>query len=160
LPDALAAIRAADVITLGPGSLYTSILPNLLVSEVPDAIAESRGTRIFVTNLMTQPGETDGFDAQKHLATVKRYAPQIQFDYVLLNDRNITEQQAALYAADGAYQVAWAESKTSANGTGYGEIVRTNLLEEGEMVRHDPDQLARVVLACGAKTLAPLPLTV
>jgi uncharacterized cofD-like protein len=149
------------VITLGPGSLYTSILPNLLVSEVPDAIAESRGTKIFVTNLMTQPGETDGFDAQKHLAAVKQYAPQIQFDYVLLNDRSITKQQATLYAADGAYQVTWAESTTpSTNGTGYGEIVRTNLLEEGEMVRHDPDQLARVVLACGARSLVPLPLTV
>ncbi|MGZ5435989.1 MAG: gluconeogenesis factor YvcK family protein [Pyrinomonadaceae bacterium] len=160
LPGALAAIRAADVITLGPGSLYTSLLPNLLVSEVPNAIAESPGTQIFVTNLMTQPGETDGFDAQKHLATVKKYAPQIQFDYVLLNDRSITGHQASLYAADGAFQVTWAESRPSANGTGYGEIVRTNLLEEGEMVRHDPDQLARVVLACGVQKPVPLPLTV
>lgn len=160
LPGALAAISAADVITVGPGSLYTSILPNLLVSEVPDAIAESRGTKIFVTNLMTQPGETDGFDAQKHLATVKQYAPQIQFDYVLLNDRSITGQQAALYAADGAYQVTWADARPGTNGSGYGEIVRANLLEEGEMVRHDPDQLARIVLACGAKSRVPLPLTV
>lgn len=159
LPEALAAIRAADVITLGPGSLYTSILPNLLVSEVSDAIAESRGTKIFVTNLMTQPGETDGFDAQKHLAIVGQYAPQIHFDYVLLNDRSISKQQASLYAADGAYQVKWAESRPSTNGTGYGEIVRANLLEESEMVRHDPDQLARVVLACGRKSPVPVPVT-
>lgn len=160
LPNALAAIRDADIITIGPGSLYTSILPNLLVSEVCDAIAESRATKVFVTNLMTQPGETDGFDAQKHLATIKQYAPQIQFDYVLLNDHPITEQQAALYAADGAVQVTWAESPTSSNGTDYGEIVRTNLLEQGEMVRHDPEQLARVVLGCGARARVPLPVTV
>lgn len=160
LPKALAAIRAADVITLGPGSLYTSIVPNLLVSEVADAIGESQGTKIFVTNLMTQPGETDGFDAQQHLATIKRYAPQIQFDYVLLNDRPITSQQAALYAADGAVQVSWDDAKTGSNGAGSSELVRANLLEKGEMVRHDPDQLARTVLACGRKSLVPLPLAV
>lgn len=160
LPRALAAIRAADLITVGPGSLYTSILPNLLVSEVADAIAESAGTKIFVTNLMTQPGETDGFDAQKHLAVIKQYAPQIHFDYVLVNDRNITEQQAAIYAADDAYQVTWAAASTSTNGTGFGEIVRANLLEQGEMVRHDPNQLAQAVLACAKKTVVPLPVTV
>jgi uncharacterized cofD-like protein len=160
LPGALAAIRAADIITLGPGSLYTSILPNLLVSEVAEAIGRAPGTKIFVTNLMTQPGETDGFDAQKHLTTVKQYAPQIHFDYVLMNDRPISSKQAALYAADGAFQVTWDGSSTSTNGRGSGELVRTNLLEKGEMVRHDPDELARMVLACGAKTLVPLPVTV
>lgn len=160
LPAALAAIRAADVITLGPGSLYTSILPNLLVSDVADAIAESRATKIFVTNLMTQPGETDGFDAQEHLAAVKQYAPQIQFDYVLLNDRPISSQQAALYEADGAYQVQWDVTEASTNGTGSGELVRANLLEQGEMVRHDPEQLARTVLVCGAKSRVPLPVAV
>ena len=160
LPDAVAAIRAADVITIGPGSLYTSILPNLLVSEVADEIAESRGTKIFVNNLMTQPGETDGFDGQKHIATVRQYAPQIQFDYVLLNDRSISDEQASLYAADGAYQVTWPESPTNNNGTGYGEIVRADLLEQGAMVRHDPDKLARVLVACGVLSLMPLPVTV
>jgi 2-phospho-L-lactate transferase/gluconeogenesis factor (CofD/UPF0052 family) len=109
---------------------------------------------------MTQPGETDGFDGQKHLATVKQYAPQIEFDYVLLNDRPISSGQATLYAADGAFQVTWGETRASANGTGGSELVRANVLEEGEMVRHDPDQLARVVLACGAKSLVPMPVMV
>src|SRR5712691_10259079 len=70
LPDALAAIRSADVITVGPGSLYTSILPNLLVARVADAVGKSRAIKIFVTNLMTQPGETDGYDVRRHLETV------------------------------------------------------------------------------------------
>jgi uncharacterized cofD-like protein len=160
LPGALAAIRDADLITIGPGSLYTSILPNLLVSKVADAIAESHATKVFVTNLMTQPGETDGYDAQRHLATVMNYAPQIQFDYVLLNDRPISDVQTARYAADGAHQVRWDDAGTSANGTRRAEIVRADLLEEGEMVRHDPDRLARAVIACDAKAHLEMPLGV
>ena len=146
LPGALAAIRSADLITIGPGSLYTSILPNLLVSKVADAIAGSAATKVFVTNLMTQPGETDGYDAQRHLSTVRDYAPQIDFDYVLLNDRAITDAQAALYAADGAFQIRWDDE--NAAGLGKAELIRADLLEQGEMVRHDPERLARAVIAC------------
>jgi uncharacterized cofD-like protein len=146
LPDALLAIKSADMITIGPGSLYTSILPNLLVSKVADAIAESAATKVFVTNLMTQPGETDGYNAQQHLTTVRDYAPQIRFDYILLNDRPITETQAALYAADGAYQIKW-DSDSSIERSD-AEIIRADLLQAGEMVRHDPERLARAVIAC------------
>jgi uncharacterized cofD-like protein len=160
LPEALAAIRAADLITIGPGSLYTSILPNLLVSGVADTIAESEATKIFVTNLMTQAGETDGYDAQRHLATVTEYAPQIRFDYVLVNDRPITVAQAALYAADGACQVKWDDAAPSINGSGYAEVVREDLLEDGDMVRHDPPRLAQVVIACGARARLQVPLGV
>jgi uncharacterized cofD-like protein len=159
LPDALAAIRSADMITIGPGSLYTSILPNLLVSQVADAIAESEATKVFVTNLMTQPGETDGYDAQRHLTTVKDYAPQIRFDYILLNDRPITDAQATLYAADGAYQVKW-DGGASIEPVGGGEIIRADLLEQGEMVRHDPPRLARAVIECVERTRMRMPLGV
>src|SRR5687767_5881154 len=106
LPEALTAIRSADVITVGPGSLYTSILPNLLVARVAEAIGESQATKIFVCNLMTQPGETDGYTAAQHLATVRSYAPEINFDFVIVNDRKITPEQAELYAADGAQQIS------------------------------------------------------
>jgi uncharacterized cofD-like protein len=158
LPDALVAIRAADMITLGPGSLYTSILPNLLVSKVADAIAESAATKVFVTNLMTQPGETDGYNAQQHLFTVRDYAPQIRFDYILLNDRPITETQAALYAADGAYQIKWDTDNSLERGAA--EIIRADLLQAGEMVRHDPESLARAVIACADRARMRLPLAV
>src|SRR6266404_3353687 len=77
LPETMAAIRAADVITVGPGSLYTSIIPNLLVSSVADAIGEAPATKIFINNLMTQPGETDGYDVGQHLTAVAQHAPQI-----------------------------------------------------------------------------------
>src|SRR5436309_726854 len=70
LPETLAAIRAADVITVGPGSLYTSIVPNLLVAQVAGAIGQASATKIFISNLMTQPGETDGYDLRRHLETM------------------------------------------------------------------------------------------
>jgi uncharacterized cofD-like protein len=150
LPEALTAIAAADIITIGPGSLYTSILPNLLVAQVAEAIGEARATKIFISNLMTQPGETDGYDLRQHLDTVARYAPQIRFDFVMVNDRAITQQQAELYRADGAYQIGL-EPESALNGEI--EIVRTDLLDYGEMVRHDSERLARVVIDCGAKAL-------
>ncbi|HEY5444246.1 MAG TPA: gluconeogenesis factor YvcK family protein, partial [Pyrinomonadaceae bacterium] len=100
LPQALRALRSADVITVGPGSLYTSILPNLLVSQVARVIGTSNATKIYVCNLMTQPGETDGYTARQHLETVKKFAPEIEFDFVVVNDRRISKQQAELYAAE------------------------------------------------------------
>src|SRR5262245_15103138 len=80
LPETLKALRSAHVITVGPGSLYTSILPNLLVSQVAKVIGESSATKIFVSNLMTQPGETDGYNALQHLEALRKYAPEISFD--------------------------------------------------------------------------------
>ena len=150
LPEAIAAIRAADIITIGPGSLYTSIIPNLLVSNVADAIADSDATKIFIANLMTQPGETDGYGFREHLTTVRDYAPQIHFDYAICNDRSISSEQARIYAADGAVQVRL-QSAADAEACDAGiEVVRADLLEDGEMVRHSSERLARVVVDCAA----------
>ncbi|MFN2579105.1 MAG: uridine diphosphate-N-acetylglucosamine-binding protein YvcK [Pyrinomonadaceae bacterium] len=150
LPDALAAIRAADVITIGPGSLYTSIIPNLLVSGVTEGIGEARATKIFIVNLMTQPGETEGYGFREHLATVRDYAPQIHFDYIVVNDRAINSGQAKTYAADGAVQVLM-EANTVGNACDADiEVVCADLLDDGEMVRHNSERLARVVIGCAA----------
>ena len=157
LPEALKAIRAADVITIGPGSLYTSILPNLLVARVANAIGESHATKIFICNLMTQPGETDNYSARQHLETVRSYAPEINFDFVILNDRRITEEQARRYALEGARQIGIDEDSPDSIASVIDKstrIVRTNLLEEGEKVRHDSTLLARVVLACRQKAFS------
>lgn len=147
LPAALKAIRAADIITVGPGSLYTSILPNLLVAQVARVIGQSRATKIFVNNLMTQPGETDGYSARKHLETVKQYASEIQFDFVVVNNRRISSEQAERYAAEGAYQIGLGDSIDDALDQKT-EIVRADLLYDGEKVRHNSDRLAEVVLNC------------
>ncbi|HEX8709870.1 MAG TPA: uridine diphosphate-N-acetylglucosamine-binding protein YvcK [Pyrinomonadaceae bacterium] len=158
LPEALAAIRAADAITVGPGSLYTSILPNLLVARVANAIGQTRATKIFICNLMTQPGETDGYTARQHLETVKRYAPEIAFDYVIVNNRPVSPEQAALYAADGAEQIGMRDHMLEKSFGGETEIIRADLLDEGEKVRHNPDKLARVVVACCEQARAHPPI--
>ncbi len=154
LPEVLKAIRAADVITVGPGSLYTSILPNLLVARVASAIGESRATRIFICNLMTQPGETDNYSARQHLETIKRYAPEIHFDFVIVNDRRITQEQAERYALEGAYQIGMDEDSIEGVLDQSTQVIRTKLLEDGEKVRHDSALLARVVLACRQQACA------
>lgn len=147
MPEALQAVREADIITLGPGSLFTSLLPPLLVEGMPQAIAESPAVKIFICNLMTQPGETDGFTSRKHLEVVKQYAPEIQFDLIIVNDRPISEKQAELYKHEGAEQIGIHGSIGDSPIEG-ARIIYDNLLDEGEMVRHNPKKLAGLVLSC------------
>ena len=148
LPQVLKAIRAADVITVGPGSLYTSILPNLLVARVANAIGETVATKIFICNLMTQPGETDNYTARQHLETIKSYAPEIHFDFVIVNDKRITNEQAERYALEGAHQIGIDDDAIDSVLDQSTRVIRTNLLEDGEKVRHDSTLLARTVLSC------------
>lgn len=148
LPEALAAIRSADVITVGPGSLYTSILPNLLVARVARAIGASQATKIFICNLMTQPGETDGYTARQHLETVKLYAPEIHFDFVVVNDQPVSEEQRARYAAEGAHPIGIEGEGFESTLDGEAEVVLAGLLDEGEKARHNSDSLANVVFDC------------
>ena len=158
LPEALKAIRAADVITVGPGSLYTSILPNLLVARVATVIGETAATKIFICNLMTQPGETDNYTARQHLETIKRYAPEIHFDFVIVNDRRITSEQEQRYALEGAHQIGIDDDAIDAVLDQSTRVIRTNLLEDGEKVRHDSTLLARIVLACREQACAQHPV--
>jgi uncharacterized cofD-like protein len=159
LPQAVKALRSADVITVGPGSLYTSILPNLLVSQVARVIGESNATKIYVCNLMTQPGETDGYTARQHLETVTHFAPEIEFDFVVVNDRRISQKQAELYAAEAAFQIG-IDDPIEDSVDHATEIVRADLLDEGEKVRHNSERLARVVMACCEKAASKPTMTV
>jgi uncharacterized cofD-like protein len=153
LPQVLKAIRDADIITVGPGSLYTSILPNLLVAQVARVIGQTRATKIFVNNLMTQPGETDGYSAREHIETIKKYAPEIHFDFVVVNNRRISSEQAERYAAEGAYQIGIDDNHIDDALDQATEIVYADLLYDGEKVRHNSDRLAQVVLNCRKQAL-------
>lgn len=151
MPETLAAIADADVISVGPGSLFTSLLPPILVEGVADAIAESPAVKIFICNLMTQPGETDGFTAKKHLDIVREYAPQIEFDYVIVNNHRISDEQMKRYAEEGAKQIGLTDSISPRTVEGT-QIVYGNLLDGEEKVRHHPDKLAQVVLLCALQS--------
>jgi len=147
MPAAIEAIESADVITVGPGSLFTSLLPPLLVNGVAEAIARSKAVKIFVCNLMTQPGETDGMTSRRHLEVVREHSPEIDFDFVVVNNAPVSPEQMAKYAEEGAEQIGVHGSISPATIEG-AEIVYGNLLDEGDMVRHDPAKLAQVLLLC------------
>ncbi len=97
---------------------------------------------------MTQPGETDGYTARQHLEVVKKYAPEIHFDFVIVNNRPISEEQRLRYAAEGANQIGLDEDAIDKVVNGDTEVVRAELLAEGEKARHDSESLASVVMAC------------
>ena len=147
LPETLAAIAAADIITVGPGSLFTSLLPPILVDGASAAIAASAAVKVFVCNLMTQPGETDGMTARRHLEIVREYAPEINFDYVIVNNRAINETQLKIYSSEGAQQIG-VHGSISPEIIDGAEIIYGNLLDDGEKVRHHPEKLAQVVMLC------------
>lgn len=149
LAGAIEAIGTADLITIGPGSLYTSIVPPLLVGEIAAAIESSPAKCVFINNLMTQPGETDGFTTEKHLDVVRQHASNVKFDHVILNCQPISDEQRQKYLAEGSVPIALDGPVDKASRYG-AEFVYANLLEDGEMVRHDPRKLAEVVLTCVA----------
>ena len=146
LPDAISAIQKADLISVGPGSLYTSLLPPLLVHGVADAIADSRAAKIFICNLMTQPGETDGLTSRRHIELINDYVPQIRFDYLLINNAPITMEQAERYEHEGAEQIG-IHGSISGEYIDGAKVVYDNLLDEGIKVRHAPERLANAVLS-------------
>jgi uncharacterized cofD-like protein len=140
----LESIDAADVIVLGPGSLYTSVTPPLLVGGVADAIRRSRALRVYVCNLMVEPGETDGFGAADHVRVLQRQLGPDGLDVCVLNTRQPTERLAWRYLAAGAPPIEAAHDAVRA--TGVQPMAAELLAEEGTKARHDPLALARLIL--------------
>jgi uncharacterized cofD-like protein len=146
LPPALAALDAADLVVIGPGSLYTSLIPVLLVKEIADAIARSRARVVLVANLMTEPGETKGYTAADHLDAIQTHAPQVRVHDVLLNSIPIRPELVEAYAARGAAPVALTPAALEARGC---RVVARPLLGAGIKIRHDSSRLAQAILDLG-----------
>ena len=149
LPEVLQAIGAADLVTIGPGSLYTSLIPVLLVQGVADAIARSAARVVLVMNLMTESGETDGCAASDLLIALRRHAPAVPVHDVLLNRSPIPEEALRRYAAAGSEALAGDPAAIRALGC---RPVERDLLGRGPAVRHDPNRLARAVLDLAGRT--------
>ena len=145
--EALDALRQADLILVGPGSLYTSIIPNLLVEEIVDVIANSRATRVYIANLMTQPGETQHYSVADHVRAIYHHTRPGLFDFVVINRRPVTPRLLRRYRAEGAEPVDPSLEELDQLGLRY---VSGNLLQEAgvvrRVVRHDQGRLTRLLI--------------
>lgn len=143
-PPAVGALEKADLILLGPGSLYTSILPNLLIPGIRQAVTKSKARKVLLLNLMTQPGETDGMTGVDHLEALLRFTGPGVIDAVLVNSTEIPEPLLSHYAETGSEPVKCDREALESLGVG---IVEADLLAEGDFIRHDSAKLARAVLS-------------
>jgi uncharacterized cofD-like protein len=143
LPMAVEQISRADVIVLGPGSLYTSVVPNLLIPEIREAVAAAAAPVAYVANVMTQPGETSGYTAVDHLDGLLRHVGEGVVDTMLVNTAPVPLGMRARYESEGAAPVIWTGGDPAHRGV---RIVRADLLEVTDHVRHHPVRLAQTVL--------------
>lgn len=141
---AVEAIMHADVLLFGPGSLYTSVIPNLLVDGIRDAVIKSKAVKIYICNVMTQPGETDGYGAYEHVHALIDHVGRRFLDYVVVNDQEITVEQLRQYNAEGSMPITPDIDKIRALGI---TVIPASLISKNDLVRHDPRKLARVLIA-------------
>ncbi len=141
---AIEAILKADVLILGPGSLYTSVIPNLLVDGIREAILRSKAVKIYICNVMTQPGETDGYGAYEHVKALVDHMGAQFLDYVIVNKEEITASKLAAYKLEGAIPITPDINKIRDLGI---TVVPAKLISSKDLVRHDPNKLARVIIA-------------
>jgi len=147
LKETLDAIARADLITFGPGSLFTSVIPNLLVSGIPKAIRRSRALKTYFVNLMTQPGETTNFSASDHVLAVYGHAGGKLLDSVVVSTSRISPALRSRYAEQNATPIDNDIAVLEQMGL---DVIGADLLQKGRKVRHDPDAIARVAVELAA----------
>ena len=137
------AILEADIVLIGPGSLYTSVIPNFLVDGIADAIRRSRAVKALVLNVMTQDGETEGYTASDHVKAILHHAGPNVVDVCVANSRPVPEESLAPYLAEGAEPLRLDREEIMALGVAVREFP---LCSSGRYIRHNPDELAKAVL--------------
>ncbi|MFC1743331.1 uridine diphosphate-N-acetylglucosamine-binding protein YvcK [Candidatus Riflebacteria bacterium] len=155
LKEVIEAINEADLILLGPGSLFTSVIPNLLVPGVAEAINSHPGYRIYICNVMSQPGETDGFSASDHVKTLMDQTPLRNLDYIAINTQMISPELIEKYKAEGAHVVEPDIGEILAMGI---KVINGNMIDLKNVVRHSPGKLARILLNLIQPEKVPLKL--
>jgi uncharacterized cofD-like protein len=146
LPETLESIARADLITLGPGSLYTSLITNLLVKGIPEALASAQGLRVFICNLMTQANESLGLTASQHIEKIYEHMGQPIFDYALVNTAPVSETLLRNYAREGAVPIVPDIQRMEALGV---RVIPGNFAAEGDTLRHNADRVAETLLHLG-----------
>ncbi|HVJ09117.1 MAG TPA: gluconeogenesis factor YvcK family protein [Acidisarcina sp.] len=151
LPETLDALARADLITIGPGSLYTSLITNLLVKGIPEALAAARGTRVYVCNLMTQANESLNLTASQHIERIYEHTGGPIFDYVLVNTAPVSEELRTRYASEGAAPIEADIDRIEALGV---RVIVGDFAAEGSVLRHDADCVARTLMQIGIASQA------
>ena len=151
LPETLEAIERADLITVGPGSLYTSLITNLLVQGIPAALANARGVRVYVCNLMTQANESLDLTASQHIERIYEHTHAPIFDYALVNTAPFNKETIARYAAEGASPIVADIDRIEALGV---RCIAGDFAGTGSLVRHAADSVTDALLALGHAGLA------
>ena len=150
LPQTLDAIARADIISIGPGSLFTSLIPNLLVHGIADAIVDSPATKVYICNLMTQANESLGLTAADHIRALNRHAGQQIFDYALINRTPVSDELKTKYALEGACQIVADLDTIEALGV---IPVLGDYLEEDGVARHNTARVASDLMQLGSQPL-------
>jgi uncharacterized cofD-like protein len=143
VPEVLQAIREADLILIGPGSLYTSIIPNLLIEKVVDAISKSHATCVYIANLMTQPGETEHYSVADHVRAIYEHTRRHIFDFVVINRKPVPPAFLRKYRLQGAEPVQPSLAELKQMGIRY---ITGDFLHHDKVLRHDQSRLARLLL--------------
>jgi len=149
MPQTLEAIANADVITIGPGSLFTSLIPNLLVRGISQAIVDSHATKIYICNLMTQANESLGLTAADHIRALNSHAQKPLFDYALINRTPVSDELKAKYASEGACQIENDLDEVESLGV---IPVLGDYLEEAGVARHNTASVAKDLLQLASQT--------
>ena len=151
LPETLEAIERADLITVGPGSLYTSLIANLLVQGIPEALSCARGVRVYICNLMSQANESLGLTASEHIERIYEHTRKAIFDYALVNTAPFSPETLVRYAAEGASPVLPDIARIEALGV---HAIVGDFASEESVVRHAPGRVTGALLALGRTAFA------
>ncbi len=150
--EAIAAVETADVILFGPGSLFTSIIPNMLIEDVREAVKRSKALKIYIVNAMTQPGETDGFTAYDHMDTFLRFSGLDKVDAVIVNTKMPPNDILKRYISQGQEPVVPDVGRISKKGV---NVYAEDLIgEKDSFVRHDPDRLTNLIIRISNEILS------
>ena len=150
LPETVRAIQEADIVVIGPGSLYTSIMPNLVVKDIAAALRKSNAIKVYVCNIMSQPGETDGYSASDHVTNLFSVLGKHSIDYIVVNKR-FPVKQLEKYQKKDQHPVRYNVDELRRLGVQH--VMVEDLIMEDEMVRHDPDKLGAVIMNLARQAL-------
>lgn len=154
LDDAIEAIYDADLIVLGPGSLYTSIIPNLLVNDIVDTIYKAKAPKVYICNVMTQPGETDEYGVLEHVQAILNHSREDFLDYVIANTEEIPVETLNKYITDGSVQVVLEPEDESILASSNIKLISDNLVEvRKNYIRHDNLAVSKILIDIAMKNI-------